>query len=71
MPEWFKSGATIVGLLGLGAAGSTAINTRIGYQALIAEVQMLRQEVQRQTCIQVAQLRHSDWTLCLVPSNSH
>jgi hypothetical protein len=70
MPNWFKAGAVIAGLLSLGAAGGKAVNDIIGYKALIVEVQLLRQDVRQQTCIQVAQLRKSDWTLCLVPSNA-
>ena len=68
MPKWFQAGAVVIGLLSLGAAGGKAVNDYFGYKDLIIEVQLLRQDVQKQTCIQVAQLRHSDWTLCLVPN---
>lgn len=71
MPKWFKIAAVIFGLLSLGAAGGKTINDVIGYRALIAEIILLRQDVQRQTCIQVAQLRHGDWTDCLIQPHAN
>lgn len=70
MPKWFKAGAVIFGLLSIGASSGKFASDFADHRALVAEVRLLREEVEKQTCIQVAQLRHSDWTLCLVP-NAH
>ncbi len=71
MPMWFKTGAVILGLLSLGATGGKVMNDYVANKTLVYEVKQLRIDVQRQTCIQVAQLRKSDWTLCLIPSDPH
>jgi len=71
MPTWFKTGAVILGLLSLGATGGKVVNDYVANKELVFEVRMLRIDVERQTCIQIAQLRHGDWTLCLIPSDLH
>jgi hypothetical protein len=69
-PRWFQTGAVIVGLLSFGAASGKTVADYSGHAALLAEAKLLRQEVHKQTCIQVSQLRHTDWTLCIQPQQA-
>ena len=70
MPGWFKTAAVIFGLLSLGASAGKGLADYTGHKALIEELKLLRHEAEKQTCLQVSQLRHTDWTLCL-ESNAH
>lgn len=69
MPTWFKVAAVIGGLLGTGMTAGKTASDFAGHAALVTEMHAMTQEVKKQTCIQVAQLRHTDWTACIIPAD--
>lgn len=66
LPKWARTLAVALGLASMGATGGNLLSNIFVNKELIAEVQLLRKDVQKQTCLQVSQLRRTDWTVCII-----